>query len=1392
MALAETRVNMPSCSSFRPVLLGALASLILLQVSCDDDSVGPGFDPEQPPATLDIVSPEPPTATVGQPSDSPLEAQVLDGEGEGVGNLSLEFTVLSGSGEFEDVLARTDRDGMARSRFLAGTDASEEPEVAVRYEFPDESEVLEARTTFQLKPGEPDAAFIEAGDAQTVPTLARTPDPLEVRVEDEYENPVPGVEVDWRNQGGEGFVLSPTVETDSDGVGGTTIEAGQETGVLTTVAAPESMDKEVIFETQVIDPSILRPSTIEIHRGDDQRAVVGESPPQPLEVRVLSDGGHPVRGVEVGWSVETGGGRVFPEVSHTNQDGVAKALREFGMETGGVETRAELVGDEDAYVVFSGSAESGEPDELRVVGGADQEGDVGEALDEPLEVLVADEHGNPIPNARVDWEIATGDGSLSQTTTTSDDDGLVQVSYTLGTTAGEQIVRARKDGLAPATFRFTAHPDDPRIIRADSEVDVSGLAGEPLAEPHRVQVLDQYDNPVPEVEVSWQVITGDGSVSPAVSETNDDGLAETEQTLGSGESHDVRAQVVGESALSVVFSVTAVDFEVIAVSGDGQRAEVGEEMDEPLVVEVLAEDSGEPIGGADVRWSVLSGEASVDPASTSTDASGRSQTVVTAGAVAGDVTVAAEVAGFVVTFELQVTGTGGAYTLEKVYGDNQTAGQGQTLDPYGVRVLDPDGFPAQGVTIQWAIVTGGGTLSSYGTTTNQHGIAQTAVTFPDQGTGTHRVRATSPDLADQVTFTSTIVGDDTDPVLELHSGDGQTGLAGQDLAQPVAVKLRTQDGTPLSGETIEWVVTSGGGTVSSTTTTTDGSGVASVAWTLGQQLGEQTLEARRPDAAGSPVEFIAHAQPDGEDLEMRRWGGNNQQAPPGMPLPQPLRVQVIDGAGVAVEGVTVAWAVTSGGGVVSDRTTVTDSDGIAEVSWHLGHEEGTQTVEATAEGVQGSPLVFEANATEDYSFTIDSGDGQVGEPGEELDSPYVVRLLDGSQSPVEGADIIWEVDAGGGEVVDPATGQSSTATLETSTDSEGRAEIVRRIDSGASDGESFSTLALAPSEFGGDQRQFTGTVDDPDPPGERSLQASGGEDQESAAGSTLDDPLEVTLLSASGDPVAGEEIEWSVLEGGGSLSEFVTLTGSSGRTSVEWTLGSEAGTQRVEAVYSGDGGAQVVEFTATATSPLVLTVLSAEEQNGLTGEEVQQAPTVRLQTESGHVVSGEEIAWTVQSGGGVVSPSSSTTDGSGEAGAQWTLGSVEGEQVLEAHHPEVSDSPVEFVAYAHEEGDDFELRIHSGDGQEGEPGGVLDDPLAVRVVDEFGVPVEGVFMTWEVIEGNGVIAYRSSMTDGDGVAELEWWELGDQEGEQRVRATAEGLEASPRVFTAEAIDDDDE
>jgi hypothetical protein len=102
------------------------------------------------------------------------------------------------------------------------------------------------------------------------------------------------------------------------------------------------------------------------------------------------------------------------------------------------------------------------------------------------------------------------------------------------------------------------------------------------------------------------------------------------------------------------------------------------------------------------------------------------------------------------------------------------------------------------------------------------------------------------------------------PVLEgitVLTGNHQVGAAGQALAAPIVVRADQQ--VPfeagLSGRTVHFLPQPGNGTVSASAVRSDGEGLAQVVWTLGPDLGEDTLIVRLDSPTMSLGEAIITA-----------------------------------------------------------------------------------------------------------------------------------------------------------------------------------------------------------------------------------------------------------------------------------------------------------------------------------------------------------------------------------------------------------------------------------------------------------------------------------------------------------------------------------------------------
>ena len=272
---------------------------------------------------------------------------------------------------------------------------------------------------------------------------------------------------------------------------------------------------------------------------------------------------------------------------------------------------------------------------------------------------------------------------------------------------------------------------------------------------------------------------------------------------------------------------------------------------------------------------------------------------------------------------------------------------------------DQNGDGLSGVTVTFAVTAGGGSLSTASVSTGTNGRAQTTLTLGSSA-GTNTVTADVSGVSTTITFTATAEALVATTVVRI-SGNNQSAIVSTALSAPFVVEVRDQNGDGLSGITVAFAVTAGSGSLSSASVTTGSNGRASSTLTLGSSAGTNTVTATVSGitaitftATGTAEALVA--------TSIVHISGNNQIDTVSTTLSTPFIVEVRDQDGDTLSGVTVAFAVTAGGGTLSDASVTTDSSGQAESTLTLGSTTGTNTVTATASGVT-TPVTFTATAT---------------------------------------------------------------------------------------------------------------------------------------------------------------------------------------------------------------------------------------------------------------------------------------------------------------------------------------------------------------------------------------------------------------------------------------------
>lgn len=255
--------------------------------------------------------------------------------------------------------------------------------------------------------------------------------------------------------------------------------------------------------------------------------------------------------------------------------------------------------------------------------------------------------------------------------------------------------------------------------------------------------------------------------------------------------------------------------------------------------------------------------------------------------------------------------------------------------------------------------------------------------------------------------------------MELLDGDGQHGVAGEELAEPLVVKVTDDRGRPVRGQLVNWRVTAGGGTVFAGSAITDHQGIAQERWTLGTVAGAaQQVEARAVDnSTGAPLVFAAFEATAiaGPVSTLTAVTTGMLEGMAGAALATPIVVHATDQHDNAVPGAAVTWEA-SAGGSAAPATSTTDAEGEAGTTWTLGTAAGTQQL--TARSGAATPVTFTATARAGGVARLEvvSGDGRDGTVGQPLDEPLVVRAVDALGNAVSRVGISWHVRSGSGAV----------------------------------------------------------------------------------------------------------------------------------------------------------------------------------------------------------------------------------------------------------------------------------------------------------------------------------------------------------------------------------------
>jgi hypothetical protein len=218
-----------------------------------------------------------------------------------------------------------------------------------------------------------------------------------------------------------------------------------------------------------------------------------------------------------------------------------------------------------------------------------------------------------------------------------------------------------------------------------------------------VRIVDRQGAGVPDQQVNFSVISGSGQAGPAAVLTDGLGYARAAWTLGGQAGEQQLAANAGGTVGSVTFTADALPAgsAVLHVAGgDGQEGTAGKALAFPLQV-VLLDESGEPVSGARVTWSVVSGGGSVEAEVATTGADGRSTARWTLGGLVGEQRALAAVNGLSALYTAAAHAAPPAVVAVIVEPGSVTFDALNAVTRLSAVAKDAAGATVTGATFQW-------------------------------------------------------------------------------------------------------------------------------------------------------------------------------------------------------------------------------------------------------------------------------------------------------------------------------------------------------------------------------------------------------------------------------------------------------------------------------------------------------------------------------------------------------------------------------------------------------------------------------------------------------------------------------------------------------------------
>lgn len=399
-------------------------------------------------AAITLISGGGQTGAAGEVLQNAVVVLARDRNNNVARGATVSFAAETGGGSLDPATVTTDGQGLASSVWTLGTQAGIQQRARISGPGGSASITVDALSVA----GAADGVELLSGNDQASPRGRPLPAPVAIRVRDRFLNPVPGVAVAFEVQTGGGSFDPPSTVTGPTGEATSAWTLGTPLGGQVARVVVQGISPLPLAATALPVPSGL----VRVE-GDAQVAPAGTALPVAPAVRVQEEGGAPVAGLTVRFTVAGGGGNVTGGTAVTDEEGLARPESwTLGPVAGPNRLRAEV--DFLEPVEFTATGVPGPPAAIRRVSGSAQAGLPGVPLASPIRARVVDAFGNAVAGARV--EFRAQQGSVATASVVTGADGIAASNWSLGGQEGTQTATAFVQDPSLGPVRYVAVTSD--------------------------------------------------------------------------------------------------------------------------------------------------------------------------------------------------------------------------------------------------------------------------------------------------------------------------------------------------------------------------------------------------------------------------------------------------------------------------------------------------------------------------------------------------------------------------------------------------------------------------------------------------------------------------------------------------------------------------------------------------------------------------------------------------------------------------------------------------------------------------------------------------------------------------------------------------------------------